>query len=226
VVARLGISPGETFNRRIRPDRLWSYEAGGEWAVLHRKLTFRAALFYAQWRSVQTDQYLSSGLPITLNIGDGSNTGLEAEAVWAPNHHLQVRVNGLVEEPELTRTARVFPARADIGLPGVPGHMGGIDAHYRWRPTGHLEAVVSAEYNYIGTSFLTFAGGSASRMGGYGVGRLAAELSSHKWRLGAYLDNVADTRANTFAFGNPFNPAPQTTPLRPRTFGVRIERTY
>ena len=226
VVARLGMSPGETFNRRFRPDHLWNYEAGGEWAVLHRKLTFRAALFYAQWRGVQTDQYLASGLPITLNIGDGSNTGLEAEAVWAPNHHLQVRINGLLEDPELTRSARVFPARPDIGLPGVPNHMGGIDAHYRWRPRGHLEAVVSAEYNYVGTSFLTFVGGAASRMGGYGVGRLAAELSSHKWRLGAYLDNVADTRANTFAFGNPFNPAPQATPLRPRTFGVRIERTY
>ena len=89
-----------------------------------------------------------------------------------------------------------------------------------------LQAVVSAEYSYVGTSFLTFVGGAASRMGGYGVGRLAAELSSHKWRLAAYLDNVADTRANTFAFGNPFNAAAQATPLRPRTFGLRIERMY
>ena len=41
-----------------------------------------------------------------------------------------------------------------------------------------------------------------------------------------YLDNIADAHANTFAFGNPFNAEPQTTPLRPRTLGMRIERTY
>ena len=226
VVAHLGMSAGETFNRRFRPDRLWSYEAGGEWAVLHRKLTFRAALFYAQWRDVQTDQYLASGLPITVNIGDGSNTGLEAEAVWAPDHHLQLRVNGLVEDPELTRSANVFPARPDIGLPGVPRGMGGVDARYRWRTRGRREAVLSAEYSYIGTSFLTFVGSSESRMGGYGVARLAAELSDQRWRISAYIDNVADTRANTFSFGNPFSTAPQATPLRPRTFGLRIERNY
>ena len=226
VVARLGMTPGETFNRRFQPDRLWSYEVGGEWAMLHRRLTIRTALFYAQWRNVQTDQYLTSGLPITLNIGDGANTGLEAEAVWAPGHHLQLRVNGMIDDPELTRTAHVFPARPDIGLPGVPRHMGGVDLRYRWRAGDLGEAILSAEYNYIGTSFLTFVGGSESEMGGYGVGRLAAELNGRRWRVSAYLDNLGDARANTFAFGNPFKPLPQTTPLRPRTLGMRIERMY
>src|SRR5262249_47716391 len=47
VVAGLGLQPGETFNRRFRPDRLWNYEAGGEWAILHRKVTVRAAVFFA-----------------------------------------------------------------------------------------------------------------------------------------------------------------------------------
>jgi outer membrane receptor protein involved in Fe transport len=226
VAARLGLTPGETFNREFRPDRLWSYEAGGEWAVWRRRLTVRAALFYAQWRNVQTDQYLTSGLPITLNIGDGRNTGLEVEAVFAPGHHLQVRANGLIEDPELTRTLGVFPARPDIGLPGVPRHMGGIDVRYRWRAGELGEAVLSAQYNYVGTSFLTFAGGAENQQGGYGVGRLAAELSRRHWRLSAYLDNVGDTHANTFAFGNPFHALPQTTPLRPRTLGMRIERMY
>jgi hypothetical protein len=63
-------------------------------------------------------------------------------------------------------------------------------------------------------------------MGGYGVARLAAELTSRRWRLLAYLDNLADIRANTFSFGNPFNPVQQITPLRPRTFGLRLERMY
>ena len=194
--------------------------------MLHRRLTVRAAVFYAQWSRVQTDQYLSSGLPITLNIGDGSNLGLETEAVWAPSRHLQVRLNALIEDPELTRSAHVFPTLPDVGLPGVPRQMGGMDASWRWRTGRFGDAVLSAEYNYVGTSFLTFAGGSANRMGGYGVGRLAAELSSDRWRMSAYLDNVADRRANTFAFGNPFNSEPQTTPLRPRTLGLRLERMY
>ena len=222
----VGMGPGETYRRLFRPDRLWSYELGGELPLFSRRLTVRAALFYTRWRNVQTDQYLDSGLPISVNIGDGSNTGLELETVWRPGAHWQIRANGLVEDPGITRSARVFPARPDIGLPGVPRGMGGADVRYRWTLAAGMEAAVSAQYAYVGQSFLTFEGGPASEMGGYGVGRLAADLAAREWRVQLYLDNALDARGNTFAFGNPFSKAPQATPLRPRTLGVRVERTF
>jgi len=212
---------------RFRPDYLWSYEIGAGVPLFDHKLILRGAIFHADWRRLQTDQRLASGLPMTVNIGDGSNTGVEAEAVWRPNAHLQIRANALVEDPQINRAFDVFPARRDIGLPGVPYDMGAADVRYRWR-IGRFDAEASAQVAYVGHSFLTFDGGSGSSMGGYASGRVAGALSTAVWRATAYVDNVADETGNTFAYGNPFSRAraSQSTPLRPRTFGLGLTRSF
>jgi outer membrane receptor protein involved in Fe transport len=191
-------------------------------------VVLRAAVFRADWKDVQTDQFRPSGLPVTLNIGDGSNTGLEVEGIWRPDAHLQIRLNVLVDEPQLTRTRDVFPARVDIGLPGVAKATGSADVTYRWAPLSGWEAEVSAQAAYVGRSFLTFDGGTASSMGGYATGRMSTSLASGDWRLVGYVDNVTDERGNTFAFGNPFSRArtAQEIPLRPRTFGLALSRAF
>ncbi len=217
----------ERIAEQFRPDHLWSYELGAGLPIFDRTLTLRTALFHADWRGLQTDQRLASGLPTTVNIGDGSNTGIEAEATWRPDDRLQVRANFLVGDPQITRAADVFPARRDIGLPGVPRAMGGADVRYRWR-LGPFDAETSAQLSYVGRSFLTFDGGASNAMGGYASARIAGALSRAAWRASAYVDNVGDERGNTFAFGNPFSRArfTQATPLRPRTVGMSLARSF
>ena len=166
---------------------------------------------------------------MTVNIGDGSNTGLEAEAIWRPDEHLQARANFLLERPQITRASDVFPARRDIGLPGVPYDMGGASVRYRWSLTNDLQAEVTSQIACdVGRSYLTFDGGFGNRMGGYGSGRVGAALSGQAWRLNAYVDNVTDETGNTFAYGNPFSRAraTQATPLRPRTVGLGVSRSF
>lgn len=211
---------------RFEPDHLWNYELGAGAPLFDGAVLVRAALFHTDWRGLQTDQRLSSGLPLTVNIGDGSNTGLEAEALWRPDDHLQVRANLLLEDPQITRAANVFPARRDIGLPGVPYDMGAASAHYRWQVGSRLMAELVGQVAYVGRSYLTFDGGTDNRMGGYATGRVAASLSGYGWRMTAFVDNVADATGNTFAFGNPFSRtrATQATPQRPRTVGVSLDR--
>jgi iron complex outermembrane receptor protein len=65
-------------------------------------------------------------------------------------------------------------------------------------------------------------------MGNYGTGRLAASLRDGPWRWTLALDNPADVRANTFAYGNPFavRSAPEMTPLRPRTLAIGLRRDF
>jgi outer membrane receptor protein involved in Fe transport len=227
IPAAAGGGAPETVAAQFRPDHLWNYEIGAGAPLFDHRLTLRGAVFHAEWRGLQTDQRLASGLPMTVNIGDGSNTGVEAEATWRPNAHLQVRANLLLEDPKITRAADVFPARRDIGLPGVPYDMGAADVRYRWR-IGRLDAEASAQVAYVGRSYLTFDGGSGNAMGGYASGRIAGALGTDNWRVTAYVNNVADERGNTFAFGNPFSRtrATQATPLRPRTVGLGVSRTF
>ena len=227
IPAAAGGGVQETVAAQFRPDRLWSYELGAGLPLFNHRLTLRGAVFHADWRGLQTDQRLASGLPMTVNIGDGSNTGVEAEMTWRPGDHLQLRANLLLEDPRITRALNVFPARRDIGLPGVPFDMGAADVRYRWR-VGRFDAEASAQLAYVGHSFLTFDGGSGNAMGGYASGRIAGALSTAAWRATAYVENVADERGNTFAFGNPFSRAraTQATPLRPRTLGVGLSRRF
>ena len=217
----------ETVAAQFRPDHLWNSEIGAGLALFDHRLNLRGAIFHADWFGLQTDQRLASGLPMTVNVGDGSNTGVEAEAVWRPDEHLQVRANMLLEDPQITRAGDVFPARRDIGLPGVPYDMGALDVRYRWR-IGAYEAETSAQVFYVGHSYLTFDGGLGNAMGGYASGRLAAALRAAAWRVSAYVDNAADARGDTFAFGNPFSRAraTQATPLRPRTVGLGVARSF
>jgi outer membrane receptor protein involved in Fe transport len=218
----------DTLTSRFNPDRLRSYEVGGTLPLFDKALRLRAAVFHADWNRLQTDQYRASGLPMTVNIGDGANTGLEFEAVWRPDDHWQVRGNLLVEDPTVTRVSNAFPANVDIGLPGVSSVLGSADVRYRWTPWAGWRAEASGQAIFVGQSFLTFDGAATSRMGDYGVGRLSFALESERLRLQAYMDNVTDERGNTFSFGNPFSRtrALQSTPVRPRTIGLSLSRSF
>lgn len=216
--------PGGAGAQRYRPDRLWNSEVGADLSLLDKRLVIRTALFHSAWKDLQTDQYLPSGLPMTVNVGDGVNTGLEASILWKPDEHLQARATFLVENPQLARAADVFPTSRNVGLPGVPSHMGSADISYGWTPWSGWRAEISGQAFYIGQSFLTFERGAINAMGGYGIGRVEASLMSRRWRLNAYVDNVTDSSANTFAFGNPFSRevGSQATPPRPRTVGLAL----
>ena len=222
-----GVAPGR-IGLPFRPDRLRNYEAGGTLALFDRSLRLRAAVFHADWRRMQTDQYLPSGLQMTVNIGDGANTGVELEAAWRPDDRWELRGNLLLEDPTITRPSDAFPARVDIGLPGVSSVLGSADAAYRWELADGWRGEASGQVAYVGHSFLTFDGAAASRMGGYAVGRLEVSLSSERTRLQLVVDNVADARGDTFSFGNPFSRARarQSIPLRPRMLTFRLGRSF
>ena len=222
-------NPGPvTVARAFRPDRMWNVEVGGVMPLFDNRLILRGAVFHAEWRQVQTDQYFANGLPLTVNVGDGSNTGVEVEAVWRPDERLLVRGSVLLNDPQLTRTTRLLPATPDKGLPGVPYGTASADVRYRWEVGHGLTAEASAQAAYVGQSYVTFDVGTNNLMGGYGEGRLTASLANDRWRLEGYLNNVTDASANTFAFGNPFSRARamQSTPLRPRTLGIRVTRSF
>jgi outer membrane receptor protein involved in Fe transport len=213
---------------QFAPDHLWSYEVGASAPMFDHRLFLRAAVFHADWIGLQTDQRLPSGLPITVNIGDGSNTGVEGEALWRPIDSLLVRANVLLEEPQITRAADVFPATRDIGLPGVPYEMGGALVRYRWPALPGWTGELTGQFNFVGRSYLTFDGGADNRQGGYASARVSASLIGHGWRATAFADNLTDETGNTFAFGNPFSRQrlTQATPLRPRTLGVTLDKAF
>lgn len=210
--------------REYDGDTLWNYEIGSK-ALLHDgRVQARVAAFFTDWRDIQSDQFLPSGLAYAVNVGDGANQGIEIETNWKPTPGLEIRANALLADPRITRPSPSFNSRGDAGLPGVPSVSANVNAVWRGPVGWGLEGIVEGSVNYVGDSRLTFDAERRYRMGDYVTGRISTGLQSDRWAVTAFVENPFNTAANTFSFGDPFRlpEALATTPLRPRTVGVTL----
>lgn len=213
---------------RYEADQLWNYEAGIKLRAFDERLRLRAALFFAQWRSIQSDQYRPDGLGYTVNVGDGDNDGLELEADWRASERLDLRFALLLNRPDVSRLSLDQTAAENAGLAGISSGSANFTADYHhplaWGPTLRLRAQVA----HTGGARLSLDETAGRRMDSYTTTALSAALEGGRWTLTAYVDNPFDSHANTFAFGNPF--APRTdeaiTPQRPRTAGFRLQARF
>lgn len=210
--------------RQYGRDELWNHEFGVKLKAFKGRLQMRAAAFYAEWDSIQSDQYLAGGLGYTGNVGDGRNTGLEVEGAWRASDHLDLRSALLVNNPRLSRRSLDPASVASTGLAGVSSGSASLNIDYHraltWGPTLRLRIRAA----YTGRTRLGLDEASERHLDSYWTTSASAAFETGRWTLEGYVDNAFDSHANTFAFGNPFAPrSDQTiTPLRPRTAGVRI----
>lgn len=217
-------SPG-SIQRIFSWDSAWTIEGGMKASLFRHRLTLHIGGYETLWSNIQTDQFSSYRLPYTVNVGDGQIQGLEVEAALRFGERWTARLGGIIASPQLTRELNPnFQSKGDAGLPGVPAQSYNAALSYRRDLGSRIAFTAESRFAYVGRSNLTFDAQTQAGMGGYFTGRLSAGLERGRWRLAAYLDNPGDVRANTFAFGNPFSfpQARQSTPLRPRTFGLSL----
>lgn len=218
-----------TESRRVfRPDHLRNYEIGATLTPFGGRLNLRTAAFYDDWRDIQTDQYFSSGLSYTANIGDGRNRGVEIEAAWRATGRLTVSGNALFNEPKLTRIAPGYGITTTASLPGVPDVSFGSLITYHRPLTDRASLMLTAETGYIGRSRLTFDPRYSPSMGGYYTGKLSAQVMTERWRAAVFVSNPWNTSSDTFAYGNPFSfgQVRQVTPQRPRTWSLALSANF
>ena len=87
---------------------------------------------------------------------------------------------------------------------------------------------VNGQLAYVGRSHLTFDAQHLLTQGDYVNTNLSAAIQGPILRATLFIDNVADERGNTFAFGDPFRirRSVEATPLRPRTVGMRVSAAF
>lgn len=223
-----GLAKPSEARRVFRPDHLRNYEIGATLNLFDGRANLRTALFYDDWRNIQTDQYFASGLSYTANIGDGRNLGLETEIAWRPTPRLTLGGNALFNEPELTRIAPGFGIGGNASLPGVPDVSFGGLATYQRPILGSATLMLTAETGYIGRSRLTFDPRYSPSMGGYYTGKLSAQIITGRWRAAVFVTNPQNSSSDTFAYGNPFSfgQVRQVTPQRPRTWSLALSANF
>lgn len=202
-------------------DELRNYELGAKTSFFEGRLVTDAALYYAIWRNVQSDQIAPDGAFFIENAGDVTDFGFELDVAAQPLRNLSVKGNFFWNNATLSQSPMVFTGM-DSNLPGAPDISFGMSARYDVPLDSENAAFVSFAYGYVGTSHLSFTENSPA-MGGYHHANIHFGFEHDGWQAVVFVDNLMNDHGNTFAFGNPFNAEElQVTPLRPRTVGLTL----
>jgi iron complex outermembrane recepter protein len=204
-------------------DILHNYELGSKLALLDRRIIANTAAYFAIWRNVQSDQIAPDGTFFIVNAGTVRDLGCEFDVTLIPLKHLSLQSNFFWNNAKLTH-ANPLLVTSEALLPGAPDISFAVSGRYDVPIADSLDASISIEYSYVGTSHVGFDELNSPPMGGYHLTNLRFGLEHDEWRGEIFVNNFMDDQSNTFAFGNPFSfgRALQITPPRPRTIGFSI----
>jgi iron complex outermembrane recepter protein len=222
-----GLNPDgdEDEQRRFRADELSSLDAGLRLSTAGDAITLQVAAFATSWRHVQSDYLQANGLIGTRNVGNAGNFGLETQLhLDAGGWHSAlgaVLQRARLENPDFAASSE------DARLPVVPD-LRLLALLAREFPAAGWRVRLQARGEYTGASRLSFdadldRGTPASfALGAGGI------FTRGPWEVQLTASNLLDSRADTFAFGNPFSVRDglQFTPRRPRTFSLQLARGW
>ncbi len=185
-------------------------------------LSFTGGVSLAMWHDIQADLVNRRGLPYTINLGDARIVAAEGTADWTPIRGLHASGSFLYTSNRITGALAMLSSPAHRRLPETPALAASLDASYEWRVGRGDGLSVGTSATRVGRSVL-----GAGDLLDISQGRYLVVGARAGWRRGRVqwsvtAENLGDTRANLFAFGNPFALASRdlSTPLRPRTIRV------
>lgn len=213
-------------DRRFRPDELSNLDLGLRLQLPDAALTLQSSLFATRWEHVQSDYLLANGLAGTRNVGKAHSYGLETQLHRDLGHRYAMELGAVLQRARLD-TADPSLARDNSRLPVVPDVRASIALlrDVQWAGwTAHLQS----RLDYVGATHLSFTPDLDRRSPDYLLLGVALHLTRGSHALRISIANLLDSRADTFAFGNPFSirGAPQYTPQHPRTVSLQMEHSW
>lgn len=220
-----GLNPSaESEPLAFATDKLQSLELGARLRRLDNRLTVEANLFALTWADIQSDILLSSGLIGTANFGRAHNFGGELLINWRSTA-VAAEAGATYQHGDIYAENSVFGRVDDAHLPAIPR----FKAHARLAAPllsrGETSLRVGGAVQYIDETRLSFDPALNRRTERHAVLGAFLQLDQGRLRWTLSGENLANSQADTFGFGNPFSirREPQRTPLRPRTVMLRME---
>lgn len=207
----------------FRPDHLQSVELGSRLTLLNDMLTLNATAFGLRWDRVQSDRVSTDALVITTNVGNATNYGADLD--------LRAKAAGFTLETAMTvqhgRLISTVASNPDPRLPVLPDFSGRIQLGWSgmfgdWQ----LGSYVSG--NYASSTRLGFDPQLPLTIPARFIMNAGLSAAANGWRAVLSVANLLDSKADSFAFGNPFTyrQIAQHTPIRPRTVILRLDRSF
>jgi outer membrane receptor protein involved in Fe transport len=206
-------------------DQLASIELGLR-SRLGRALAIDGTLYASRWQHVQTDELLSNGLIATRNAGNAANVGVEASIEWRPRPRLTLS-GGIMAQSARLEPAGQGGAIEDRRLPAVPETSARLRIEQGVR-LARWDGRATIGVRYVGSTHLSFDPVLDRRTPAHATIDGSLSLSNGGWTAAVTGENLTNSSADTFSFGNPYRVRsdPQHTPMRPRTVGLSIQRKF
>ena len=206
-------------------DELASIELGAHIAI-DRTFSLSTTAFVAQWKHVQADELLANGLVATRNAGDAVNFGMEGKLSWLPTASTAVDVGFLFQSSKL-QNEEPGASIDDRRLPVVPEAAVRVRLSQGFK-LGDWKGGSSLGLNYTGATHLSFDPTLDQRTRGHATLDASVTMSKGPWKIELIADNLGNSTADTFAFGNPYRirSDAQRTPEQPRVIGLTVNRAF
>ena len=227
-----GIADGTDVNiestRTIGADEVDSYELGGKFALLDRRLTIDAAVFRMEWTGMPVSRTISSPNPgcgggFSVNAGTALSEGIELQANWQATDSLRVDLGGSYIHARLTEDVPAQRFVAGDRLPGAPKVNGSLGLQQDFAIGSHA-AFVRTDAIYIGSFFGDVLQSPVTESGDYVKIDATARVAIDKLNIDLYVRNL--TNEDAFTFRGSYNFAGLGDAygyrLRPRTIGLQL----
>jgi outer membrane receptor protein involved in Fe transport len=207
-------------------DELQAFDLGLRWSMPGERITLDAGLFASTWAHVQADYLGADGLVSTRNAGDATNSGIDVTIGWRPDAHWSL-VAGVLAQHARIDASGAAGTPDDRRLPIAPDITTHAEIAYAVE-VGEWRLGVTGRVSYIGDTRLSFDPGLDRESETVALVSTALTAERHGWLVRAGVDNLGNSRADSFAFGNPFSvlATDQHTPVRPRTVSFSVRRNF
>lgn len=207
----------------VENEEMENYEVGIKATAWDRKLSFALSAFYMDYTNIQAfgGMLLDTGLAdpyFDINVGSANAKGLELETVALAAEGWELRAGVGYVDTELD------DGGSTQKIPGVRPWTSNLVSTYERPIVDGYTGQFRAEYTWQGRAFSQASETPASELPKFGVVNLSAGISTDRWNLVAYMENVTDEMY--------WISVTSGTSLRgsraifiPRTFGVRFNYT-
>ena len=220
-----------------KSDALKSFELGGKGRYLDGLLEADLALYQMNWSNLQ--QRISANIPgssvqMIANVGSARIRGAELGLQARPNRDLDLlfgltatAMQDIITQAPPPSSSGPPVNRVGDRVPNVPKFTGNIYVQYGL-PLFGWDTTARLDYSFVGDSFSDFYQKSNEqyvKVGDYSLVNLRLNFNRGAWKLGAYVDNIANRVGVITASIDTRTPVEEFATM-PRTVGVTANYTF
>lgn len=218
-----------TTYRFYAPDTAINYEAGfhGNW--LENRIQMTAAIYVIDWDDIQLPLRTADGRRYTGNAGEARTSGVELNGSIQLNDNIKLLAMYDYNKAEATETVEQLSIYDGDKLPGSPRSQIGIALDFLY-PVNASELDANISFNRMGEVYTAFNPEyyNYQELESYNTANVRIGVSLRNWRVGAFINNIGNTRGITGSRSNELHGDQGRFEYitRPRTVGLSATYKY